>query len=114
MNSSVEHVGSWKFQQQERLDVSHSPTPRGRAGQRRADASPIKGRKGPYCVPYQQQGVHRLGDSGDSGDSDLRDGILCKGQIVHQHVQTFILFVEELSDPPMWKDKTLLIFTIIL
>lgn len=31
---------------------------------------------------------------------DLRDGVLCEGQILHQHVQAFVIFVQELSHPP--------------
>ena len=32
--------------------------------------------------------------------SDLRDGILSEGQILNQNIQTSILLVQKLSDPP--------------
>lgn len=31
---------------------------------------------------------------------DLRDGVLCEGQILHQHVQAFVILIQELSHPP--------------
>lgn len=34
------------------------------------------------------------------GAGDLRDGVLGEGQIVHQHVQAFVVFIQELSHPP--------------
>lgn len=34
------------------------------------------------------------------GGVDLRDGVLCEGQILHQHVQAFVIFIQELSHPP--------------
>lgn len=32
--------------------------------------------------------------------TDLRDSVLCEGQILHQHVQAFVVFIQELSHPP--------------
>lgn len=32
--------------------------------------------------------------------SHLRDCILGKGQVFHQHIQAFVLLVQELPDPP--------------
>lgn len=31
---------------------------------------------------------------------DLRNSVLCKRKILHQDVETFILFIQELSHPP--------------
>lgn len=36
----------------------------------------------------------------EGAGGDLRDGVLCKGQILHQHVQAFVIFIQELSHPP--------------
>ena len=37
--------------------------------------------------------------------SDLRDGILCKRKILHQHIQAFVVFIQELSHPPEERQK---------
>lgn len=34
-----------------------------------------------------------------SDSSDLRDRALGKGEVVHQHIETLILFIQELLDP---------------
>ena len=48
-----------------------------------------------HCARYQS----RM-DASVGGGGDLRDGVLCKGQILHQHVQAFVIFIQELSHPP--------------
>lgn len=47
------------------------------------------------CMQQRGGGV-----GGRGGGGDLRDGVLCEGQILHQHVQAFVVFIQELSHPP--------------
>lgn len=39
--------------------------------------------------------------------SDLRDCILGKGQVFHQDIQTFVLFIQELPDPSVREIQTI-------
>lgn len=42
---------------------------------------------------------------GDNGGSDLRDGVLCKREVLHQHIQPLVVFIQELPHPPVGKSK---------
>lgn len=38
-------------------------------------------------------------------DSNSRDSILSKGQILDQNIQPSVLFIQEFSNPPVLKDR---------
>lgn len=48
-------------------------------------------------VGERQEGVDSEGR--DQGGAGLRDGALCEGQVIKQHVQAAVLLVEELLHP---------------
>lgn len=51
--------------------------------------------------------ANKARSGGREGGGDLRDGVLCKREVLHQHIQPLVVLIQELPYPPVgkWKRK---------